>query len=473
MKKSLIKIVALSAVFVLGAGLSINASSTPTTVFAIQHEDNYQEYKYSGTYYSTIGASLTDGLNGTLRKSLSSLILPKGWYTYSGSSDGTLGKVLQSADEDPTNSANMVMFYTRDSVSKRGAGNGSGQWNREHVWPRSLSNDNWSSKNGGSSHAGTDILHVRPTWYDANETRGSTKYGDNNKTGVQKYSGMEFAYTSGSYFEPLDSVKGDVARILMYVWTAYVDYYNDSGLVVTKAIQSYDVLLKWHTMDKPDALEGHRNDFSEDSKQKNRNPFVDHPEYAWKIFGDSASSTVKNDCMAAYPDNNSGQPPISSSSSIGSSTSSSVSSESSSSSISVSSSDSSSSISSSESSSSSISSSEISSSSIANSESSSTISSSSEAPSSSEISSSEISSSSAISSEEPSSSEIISSSEEPSSSVITSEQPSSEPISSSSSNQPSEPKKSTGGCHSSLIGTISLTSLVALFGLVFALSKKK
>ena len=87
----------------------------------------------------------------------------------------------------------------------------------------------------------------------------------------------------------------------MYVWTAYYEYYNDSGLVITKAIESYDVLLKWHTMDKPDALEGHRNDFSQTSNQKNRNPFVDHPEYAWQIFGDNVSASVKEACKAAYP----------------------------------------------------------------------------------------------------------------------------------------------------------------------------
>lgn len=294
---------------VMGTTVFSNNIKKVEPLFAVQHENNYDAFTYSGSYYSNISSSLSGGLDGNLRKALSSLILPKAWYTYSGSQSGQLGKELQSADEDPTNSSNMVMFYTRDSVTKRGAGNGSGEWNREHVWPRSLSNNNWSTSNGGSVHAGVDILHVRPTWYDANETRGSTRYGDTNKTGVQKYNGMPYAYTSGSYFEPLDAVKGDVARILMYVWTAYIDYYDDPGLVVTKAIQSYDILLKWHTMDKPDQLEGHRNAFAETSKQKNRNPFVDHPEYAWQIFGEKVSQTVLNECKEAYPGNSGTIPP--------------------------------------------------------------------------------------------------------------------------------------------------------------------
>lgn len=303
MKKKIILVSTLTAVFALGIGLTAFKVSKQTfnVVEAQQHIDNYAEYTYSGNYYSAIDGNQSEGLHGNLRKSLSSLILPKAWFTYGGSQSGQLGKELQSADQDPTNSSNMVMFYTRDSVSKRSSGSGSGEWNREHVWPRSLSNNNWSASNGGSEHAGADILHVRPTWYDTNETRGSIKYGDVNKSGPQTYNNMTFAYISGSRFEPLDAVKGDVARILMYVWTAYYEYYNDSGLVVTKAIESYDTLLKWHTMDKPDALEGVRNNFAESSKQKNRNPFVDHPEYAWKIFGDSASATVKQACKEAYP----------------------------------------------------------------------------------------------------------------------------------------------------------------------------
>ena len=296
MKKNLIKLVSLTAVFALGIGVAIKTQKQPIAVEAAQHADNYADYTYSGNYYNSITGSYTEGLQGTLRKALSSLILPKAWYTYSGSSNGTLGKILQSADEDPTNSSNMVLFYTRDSISKRGSGGSTTDWNREHVWPQSLSNSHW-----GKEIAGADLLHIRPTWYTTNNTRANTIYADLNHTGVQKYEGMAYAYMSGNRFEPIDAVKGDVARILMYVWTAYYDYYKDSGLVVTKAIESYDVLLKWHTMDKPDALEGSRNDFAEGSNQKNRNPFVDHPEYAWEIFGDSASAEVKQACKEAYP----------------------------------------------------------------------------------------------------------------------------------------------------------------------------
>lgn len=318
MKKCLFKIATVSTVLVIGACLSLNTASKINPIYAAQHIDNYSEAtSYSGHYYDSLSGDYTEGLQGTLRKALSTLIFPKDWYEYSGSSTGTLGKILQSADEDPTNSSNMVLFYTRDSVTKQASSNDG--WNREHVWPQSLSKNSSGVQHWGKTKAGADLLHIRPTYAKTNSARDNSRYGDNNKTGVQKYNGMDFAYTSGGYFEPLDSVKGDVARILMYIWTAYYDYYNDPELLVTKAIQSYDVLLKWHTMDAPDELEASRNDFSEGSIQENRNPFVDHPEYGWQIFGDSASESVKQACKEAYPAQSSGQGGGSSSSNPGSS----------------------------------------------------------------------------------------------------------------------------------------------------------
>lgn len=455
MKKNLLRIIALPAVFAISASISLNLNFKSTSVYAEQHIDNYQEYKYSGNYYAPLAvydSIATDGLNGTLRKRLSKLILPKAWYTYSGSSSGCLGNELQQADQDPTNNANMVLFYSRDSVSKRAAGGSTSDWNREHVWPQSLSNGHW-----GKEKAGTDVLHIRPTWYTTNNKRGNTVYGDVNKKNPQTYSGMTYAYVSGSYFEPIDAVKGDVARILMYVWTAYYDYYEDTSLYLTNAIESYDTLLKWHTLDKPDALEGVRNDYSESSKQKNRNPFVDHPEFAWKIFGDSVKdSGIKAACKAAYPDNEQANPPVGSSSS------------SSSSSISISSESSSSIISSSESSSTSESSTAASSSSE---ESSSTI------ASSESSSSNSISESSQISSEESASSIVEESSFESSEIISFSSQgsivSSSEESSSNNTDKPIVVETKIYGCNSSLLGTVSLTGLIALVGIVFALSKKK
>ena len=297
MKRQIIVLGVLTTAFALAVGItSFNDIKIAQPVEAAQHADNYGSYSYEGSYYNSINFnSLTEGLNGTLRTSLTNLIYPQGWYTYGSSGTTHLSTQLQYADEDPTNSSNMVYLYTRDSVKK----NAASSWNREHVWPQSLSNNCW-----GISKAGTDLLHIRPTYNSTNSARGNDKYADTNKANPLTYNGLSYGYSTGSYFEPLDSVKGDVARIIMYVWTAYKNtkYESASSLPnITNVFKDYDTLLKWHTLDKPDQLEGNRNNYSQTSIQKNRNPFVDHPEYAWKVFGQNCSASVLQECKNAYP----------------------------------------------------------------------------------------------------------------------------------------------------------------------------
>lgn len=267
-----------------------NNDSQIIEVSASQHKDNFSNYTYSGEYYSKISSELTDGENGTLRSTLTSLVRPVSTPTYSGSGSNTLSSILQEADEDPTNSNNMIYFYTRDSVSK----NAAQSWNREHTWPQSLSNNNW-----GKTRAGSDLLHIRPTYNSTNSNRGNNKYGNVNGDALT-YNSMVYGYKSGSLFMPIEANKGDAARIVMYVWTAYHDEYSSKPLSITSIFESYETMLKWHIADKPDLLEGHRNDVALNSMQKNRNPFVDHPEYACHIFGDKVSTQTKNLCYQTY-----------------------------------------------------------------------------------------------------------------------------------------------------------------------------
>lgn len=277
-------------VFGLANGFKHNENQQ--IAFATAHTQNFDPYTYSGSYYDSI-TNYGEGENGGLRKALTSKIFPSGWYSYSGQGEGHLAEVLQKADEDPTNPSNMIYLYTRDSVAK----NPATTWNREHCWPQSLSNKCW-----GQGKAGTDILHLRPTYNTTNSTRGNDLYGV--ATGSVKertHNGIFYGKSGGGYFEPIDTVKGDVARIIMYVWVAYFDHYGSKLPAITNTFESFDRLIEWHTMDKPDVMEGNRNNFSEKSDQKNRNPFVDHPEYAWKIFGSKCSSSVLDAAKEAYP----------------------------------------------------------------------------------------------------------------------------------------------------------------------------
>ncbi|MCI7622415.1 MAG: hypothetical protein MSS73_04650, partial [Bacilli bacterium] len=96
-----------------------------------------EKTQYS-SYYSSIDNSLSFGMDGTLCSRLTTLLYPKGFYTYKGSDVGQTGYELIALNEDPSNPDNMIMFYTQDSIVKQTCGNGD-VWNREHVWCQSLS----------------------------------------------------------------------------------------------------------------------------------------------------------------------------------------------------------------------------------------------------------------------------------------------------------------------------------------------
>jgi endonuclease I len=94
-------------------------------------------------------------------------------------------------------------------------------------------------------------------------------------------------------FEPRASHKGDFARAVMYMATAYNGQNDAYGVSqnwklknpISATIaygQDQNLLKKWHFQDLPDAWEISRNDFL-DSLQGNRNPFIDSVRYACYI----------------------------------------------------------------------------------------------------------------------------------------------------------------------------------------------
>ena len=171
------------------------------------------------------------------------------------------------------NDGKVLLIYTSYSATMS-QWNG---WNREHVWPKSLGGN--STTNGGA-----DLHHIRPSDATVNSTRGNKKYGNasggSSVYGNNPASGYLGGY-SGTYYEPLDNVKGDVARICLYV---YVRWGSDWGATsITKVFQSIDVLLEWCALDPVDTWEMGRNEVVQ-GIQGNRNVFIDYPELAWLLF---------------------------------------------------------------------------------------------------------------------------------------------------------------------------------------------
>ena len=175
----------------------------------------------------------------------------------------------------------IVLLYTSSKVEFSDfIGSGSIGWNREHVWAKSLG----GLQNEG---AGADLHHVRPDDVTTNAKRGNLKFGNadggSEVKGSTLVSGALGGYAKGSYFEPLDNVKGDVARICLYVYARYGGELSKCSNI-TNVFESVDVLLDWCESDPVDTWEMGRNEVV-GKIQGNRNVFIDYPEYAWLIFG--------------------------------------------------------------------------------------------------------------------------------------------------------------------------------------------
>ncbi|WP_299536083.1 endonuclease I family protein [uncultured Streptomyces sp.] len=218
------------------------------------------------------------GLSGTaLKDALHTIISVQTKISYSA-----VWEALKATDQDPANANNVILLYTGRSQSKSSNGGSVGQWNREHVWAKSHGDF------GTATGPGTDIHHLRPEDVQVNSIRGNKDF-DNGGSAV---SGAPGNYTDSDSFEPRDAVKGDVARMILYMAVRYEgdDAWADlePNEKVSNGSAPYigklSVLKQWSQEDPPDTFEKRRNDVIYAQYQHNRNPFVDHPEWVESIW---------------------------------------------------------------------------------------------------------------------------------------------------------------------------------------------
>ncbi|WP_036374543.1 endonuclease [Micromonospora sp. ATCC 39149] len=231
-----------------------------------------------GPYDSTYYASAIGKTGTALRSSLHAIIKTQTKLSYD-----QVWEALKDTDQDPANANNVLLLYTGRSQSKTSAGGGADDWNREHVWAKSHGDF------GTATGPGTDVHHLRPEDVSVNSTRGNKDF-DTGGSAVPEAPGC---YTDADSFEPRNAVKGDVARMIMYM---AIRYEGDDGWPnlemnhsVSNGTSPYlgrlSVLLAWNRADPPDAFEQRRNQRIYERWQGNRNPFVDHPEWATAIWG--------------------------------------------------------------------------------------------------------------------------------------------------------------------------------------------
>jgi endonuclease I len=228
---------------------------------------------YDTSYYKTAigktGANLKSTLNGIISNN-TKLSYDAVW------------NALKDTDEDPKNSNNVILLYTGRSQSKNTNGSGIDNWNREHVWAKSHGNF------GTSTGAGTDIHHLRATDVSVNSTRGNLDFDEG---GTPDKEATECKYDSDSW-EPRDSVKGDVARMIFYMAVRYEGNNGEPDLELRDQVNNgtapyfgkLSTLIKWNAQDPVDTTEMRRNDIIYNKYQHNRNPFIDHPEWVNQIW---------------------------------------------------------------------------------------------------------------------------------------------------------------------------------------------
>ncbi len=251
-----------------------------------------------GVYYETaIAAESSDkatfraAVSADIGKDVKQLTYTEAWTA------------LTYTDEDPSNPDNIFLIYKGNSIAKKENGSGSNannpdSWNREHVWPKS---HGFPEK---SQLGYTDIHHLRPADWSMNSTRSDNDFGEG---GEPVEEAPENKKNGSISFEPRDSVKGDVARMMFYMDVRYeagthasmpdlrlVDIQETERSNLEDGIGELGklcTLLAWHEQDPVDDFEIERNNEIYEY-QGNRNPFIDHPEWVEKAFAGSCEDTL-------------------------------------------------------------------------------------------------------------------------------------------------------------------------------------
>ncbi len=222
-------------------------------------------------------------------------------------------------DYDATNTTYLLDIYSNNptgttgyhytSAQMIGSANAEGLgWNREHMLPQSSFNSNYPMY--------SDLFFVIPTDARINQLRSNYPYGIGGTTNYHSFTNgskinncaIPGATYTGRVYEPVNEFKGDIARSLLYFAVRYEGKlgsfnYNTSTNPASdqnpfngteeKAFENWYIamLLQWHNQDPVSQREIDRNN-AVYNLQKNRNPFVDHPEWVNMIWSQTPDSVA-------------------------------------------------------------------------------------------------------------------------------------------------------------------------------------
>jgi len=260
------------------------------------------------TYYSDVDLTLA---GAALKDVLASKITATHTTTLEYTSGGPdVWDATKATDENVANTNEVILYYgwedgndqdiTNDiSRSKNLQDNGSGSdfvWNREHVFPKSLANPILDTSIPGPA---TDAHHLRAADRGRNSARNNRKYGrgsgNSNYSSLDFHEGLDGPNTAAWY--PGDDWKGDAARMIMYMYMRYGAVCLPTAVGVgSKEFTEDDMIdlfLQWNVEDPVSDIEIARNEYHENTSnyaaQGNRNPFIDNPYLATRIWGGNSA----------------------------------------------------------------------------------------------------------------------------------------------------------------------------------------
>lgn len=187
-------------------------------------------------------------------------------------------------------------------------------YNREHVVPQSYFG-NQATPMYSDAHFVLPVDGKVNAWRDDHPygvvagtstnpcNTGATNVPCNSQNGSKIGNNLNSGYSAGysqKVFEPVDEFKGDIARCIFYFVTRYedrlVDFYtatSSEAKVMFDGTSDHslsntflNILLTWNAQDPVSDRERYRNNaIGANSRQGNRNPFIDNSNYATLIWG--------------------------------------------------------------------------------------------------------------------------------------------------------------------------------------------
>ncbi|WP_339610689.1 endonuclease [uncultured Planktosalinus sp.] len=241
-------------------------------------------------YYSTVDFSLSgDDLKDQLTLLIDQTHIVDLEYTPG------VWDVLKQSDLNPEDEDTVLLIYGYNDTDSKLQNDRSrdvnlschtsgciGLWNREHVFPKSL-----GTPNLGTEFAGADAHSLRPADSQMNSSRGNKVFEDGSGNAT---------ITSNGNFYPGDEWKGDVARMMMYMYVRYPSQCQATAVGIGATSYSDfgdmpDIFLEWNSEDPVSEFEITRNNIVA-AAQGNRNPFIDNPYIATRLWnGPEAEDT--------------------------------------------------------------------------------------------------------------------------------------------------------------------------------------